>query len=110
MEQKVDRNDSKGNGRIIQQATEQAKKYLRSGAAFAWNATNITAQMREQLIDQFAVYKPKIALVYIEAPYAKLTGQNRNRENCIPQSAIERMIDKLEVPAVWEAHEVRYVV
>ncbi len=107
--QKVDRNDSKGNGRIIQAAMEQAKKYLRKGDAFAWNATNITAQMREQLIDQFAVYKPKITLVYVEVPYAKLLAQNKNREHPVPTIALERMIDKLEIPKVWEAHEVNYV-
>ena len=106
--QKIDRNDTKGNGRIIQQAMEDAKKYLRSGEPFAWNATNITAQMREQLINQFAVYKPRIKLVYLEVPYAKLLRQNKDREHSIPTIAVERMIDRLEVPKIWEAHEVAY--
>ncbi len=108
-ENKVDRNDSKGNGRVIQQATEQAKKYLRNDDPFAWNATNITAQMREQLVDLFATYKAKVKLTYIEVPYPKLLTQNKDREHPIPGSAIERMIDKLEVPKIWEAHAVSYV-
>lgn len=106
--QKIDRNDSKGNGRIIQQAIEQAKKHLRNGDDFAWNATNITLQMREQLIDQFAVYNAKVRIVYIEVPYKKLMLQNRKRDFPIPESAIERMIDKLECPKRWEAHQVEY--
>lgn len=107
--QKVDRNDSKGNGRVIQEATELAKHYLRSGEKFVWNATNITAQMRGQLIDLFATYNTRICLVYIEVPYKKLIGQNKAREYSIPAPAIERMIDKLEVPKLWEAHQVNYV-
>lgn len=107
---KVKHHDAKGNGRIIQEAKEQAKEYLRRGTAFVWNATNITAQMREQLIDLFAVYEPRIRIVYLEVPYKTILAQNRNREFAIPPMAIERMIDKLEVPKAWEAHEVEYIV
>jgi predicted kinase len=107
---KIKHNDSKGNGRIIQEAKEQAKDYLRSGKAFVWNATNITAQMREQLVDLFAVYEPKIRIVYLEVPYKTLIAQNKNRDFPIPTMAVERMIDKLEVPKAWEAHEVEYIV
>jgi len=107
---KIRHGDSKGNGRIIQEAKEQAKEYLRTGTSFVWNATNITAQMREQLIDLFAVYEPKIRIIYLEVPYKVILAQNRNREFPIPAIAVERMIDKLEVPRVWEAHEVEYVV
>lgn len=109
-ELKIKHNDSKGNGRIIQEAKEQAKVYLRSGTSFVWNATNITAQMREQLIDLFAVYEPRVKIIYIEVPYKLLISQNRNRDFPIPAMAVERMIDKLEVPKTWEAHEVEYIV
>jgi len=107
---KVRHDDAKGNGRIIQEAKEQAREYLRQGRPFVWNATNITAQMRSQLIDLFAVYDPVIRIVYIEVPYKVLVHQNRNREFPIPAMAIEKMIDKLEVPGAWEAHRVEYVV
>jgi len=107
---KINYGDTKGNGRIIQAAKEQAKIYLRSGTRFIWNATNITAQMREQLIDLFEPYKPSIKIVYVETPYQKLKAQNNNRDFAIPGNAVERMIDKLEVPRSWEAMEVKYVV
>lgn len=106
---KIDHKDSKSNGQIIQEAKELAKKYLRSKTPFVWNATNITLQMREQLIELFAPYSPKITIVYIEVPYKKLITQNDNRPFSIPISAIEKMIDKLEVPREWEAHEVKYI-
>lgn len=109
-ELKVDYKDAKGNGRIIQEAKELAKSYARNQIPFVWNATNITTQMREQLIDLLAVYDPVIKLVYLEVPYRKLLSQNRNRDFPIPSSAVERMIDKLEVPKPWEAHQVHYIV
>jgi len=106
---KIDRKDTKGNGRIIQAAMEQAREYLRNLQSFAWNATNITRSMREQLINVFEVYDPRITLVYVEVPYHKLVAQNRSREYSIPQAAIEKLIDKLDIPKLWEAHELKYV-
>jgi predicted kinase len=67
-------------------------------------------QMREQLIDLVEPYKPTIKIVYIETNYAKLSAQNKNREFTILGNAIEKMIDKLEVPKLWEAMEVEYVI
>lgn len=107
---KVDYRDSKGNGRIIQEAKEMAKGHLRNGKSFVWNATNITLQMREQLIDLMEPYKPNIKIVYLEVAYQKLLNQNKNRNYPIPDAAIEKMIDKLEVPKLWEAAQVEYVI
>ena len=102
--------DTKGNGQIIQLAKETAKKYLRNSTPFIWNATNITRQMRGQLIDMAERYQAMIKIIYLEAGYHKLLAQNKNRDFEIPGNAIERMIEKLEVPKVWEAPIVEYVV
>jgi predicted kinase len=106
---KISYGDTKSNGQVIQAAKEQAKEYLRRGITFIWNATNITLQMRELLIDLFEPYKPRIKIVYVETGYAKLTAQNKSRAFMIPQQAVEKMIDKLEVPKIWEAMEVEYI-
>lgn len=106
---KINYRDSKGNGQIIQEAKELARECLRRQRPFVWNATNITAQMRDQLIDLFRVYNSRIRIIYVEVPYTTLLAQNRNREFPIPQPALERMISKWEVPKVWEAHAVEYV-
>lgn len=107
-ELKINHRDSKGNGQIIQACKEQARSYLRQGTSFVWNATNITAQMREQLIDLLRVYKPSFKIIYVEVPYKTLILQNRSRPYPIPESAIEKMIDKLEVPRLWEAHQIEW--
>lgn len=99
--------DMSGNGRVIQEAKELAKSYLRKKQSFVWNATNITRQMRMQLIDLFLTYKMKVKIVYIEVPYAQLHVQNISRESVVPEIAVEKMIDKLEIPVQWEAHSIQ---
>lgn len=100
--------DKTGNGRVIQEAKEQARAYLRRQEPFIWNATNTTSQMRLQLIDLFTTYKAKVKIVYIEVPYRHLHGQNRNRNAVVPGAVLDRLTHKLEIPALWEAHEVRH--
>jgi predicted kinase len=107
-ERKTAATDRTGNGQAIQAAKEKAKEYLRSKKNFVWNATNITRQMRSQLIDLFLTYKAEVQIVYVEVPYAKLHAQNKSREAAIPVSALEKLVRKMEVPGLWEAHNVVY--
>lgn len=100
--------DKTGNGQVIQEAKEQARIYLRKQQAFIWNATNITSQMRAQLIELFITYKAKVHLIYIEVPHQNLHNQNKDRDAVVPIVVLDRLIHKLEVPALWEAHQVSY--
>lgn len=109
-ELKIASTDSKGNGKVVQLAKEQTKQYLRSGTPFVWNATNITRQMREQLIDLFTAYKAKTTIIYLEVPFNVQNKQNKSRESIVPPMAVRKMISKLEPPQTWEANEVIYIV
>jgi predicted kinase len=109
-ELKIAPTDTQGTGQVVQMAKEMAKKYLRSHTPFVWNATNITRSLRAPLIDLFSSYGAKVKIVYLEVPYAQLIEQNNNREHIVPAAAMQRLIAKLEVPNLWEAHEVEYVV
>lgn len=109
-ENKIAPTDKKGNGQVIQLAKEQARVYLRKGKDFVWNATNVTKQMREQLVELFVTYKAYVKVVYIEVPYSKLHMQNNSREAIVPAHAVDRLMAKLEVPAPWEGHEVDYYI
>lgn len=100
--------DKVGNGRVIQEVKEKARVFLRKQQSFVWNATNITSQLRMQLIDLFLTYKAKVNIVYIEVPYLSLHNQNKNREDIVPAGVLDKLIRKLEVPALWEAHKVIY--
>ncbi|MBN9298458.1 MAG: AAA family ATPase [Filimonas sp.] len=107
---KLDPLDKAATGWVVQEAKEQARVYLRKGAPLVWNATNITAQMRSQLVALFASYKARVKIVYIETGYKEWIMQNKAREYALPQSALDKMLSKLEVPQLHEAHEVEYVI
>lgn len=107
---KIDPTDKSGNGWVIQTAKEEARSYLRKGEDFIWNATNITRQMRSQLIDLFTDYGAKIKIVYIEKPYELWRKQNASREYQLPENVLDKMLGKLEIPQLTEAHEVHYIV
>lgn len=107
---RIDPTDKKRNGWAVQEAKEMAKKYLRAGQGFIWNATNITALMRKQLIDLFVDYQAYVKLVYIEKPYDIWRTQNKNRTYPLPDIVLDKMLHNLEVPQLTEAHEVHYEV
>ncbi len=98
---------AKGSGRVAQAALEQARGFLRKKEPFFWNATNITEETRQKLVQLFAGYGARVRLIYLEAPYLELLERNRKRERHIPEKVLEDMIRKLEMPAPWEAYEVK---
>jgi len=104
----VDPTDKTGNGHVIQAAKEQARVFLRKQTAFIWNATNTTHSMRTRLVELFTAYKAAVKIIYIEAPYRLLHGQNKSREAMVPATVLDKLAWKLEPPARWEAHEVVY--
>jgi predicted kinase len=61
-----------------------------------------------QLIDLFTTYKAKVSIIYIEVPHQHLHHQNKNRDAMVPATALDKLTHKLEVPALWEAHAVKY--
>ena len=107
---KISPTDKRGNGKVIQMGKEQAKVFMRARQSFVFNATNLTAELRQKWISLFMDYSGRVRIVYLEVPYKQLKRQNQNRDYVVPQVAIDRMIERLEVPVVREAHEVEWVV
>lgn len=102
--------DSAANGWVAQQAKEQARVYLRAKTDFVWNATNISMQMRGQLIELFTSYQARVRIVYVEQSYRQWRAQNRSREEVVPEQVMDRMMSKWEVPRAFEAHLMTYAV
>ena len=98
--------DKSGNGRVIQLGKERAKEFMRKKQNFVWNATNITAQMRQQLIELFESYGGRVTIVYVEVPYKTLLKQNNSRDEIVPQVVLDRMVGKLEPPVREEARKI----
>lgn len=100
---------TKNSGKVIQTAMERAKTLLRQKEPFIWNATNIIQETRQKLVSLFAGYGARVHILYLEAPYQELCARNQKRERHIPEPVLEEMIRKLELPAPWEAYEVKYL-
>lgn len=105
---KISPTDKSGTGKVVQAAKEQARRYLRDKQPFVWNATNTTQQMRVQLISLCMQYDAAVTVVYVEVPYEELFRQNSNREAIVPYNTMQKLINKLEIPDITEAHEVIY--
>ncbi|SDH12906.1 HDIG domain-containing protein [Chitinophaga filiformis] len=108
VQMKISPTDKSGTGKVVQAAKEQARVYLRNKRSFVWNATNTTHQMREQLIALCLQYDACVTVVYVEVPYKELFRQNGSREATVPYNAMQKLINKLEIPDLTEAHEVIY--
>jgi predicted kinase len=97
-------------GPVLARARELARGHLREKQSFAWNATNLSRQVRSECVRLFADYGARVRLVYVEAPPEKLYLQNRQRRGRVPEGVIERLLDRWEVPDLTEAHQVEWAV
>ncbi len=93
-------------GAVFAEAREQAKELLRRRQPFVWNATNITAATRARLAALVSGYGAATRIVFLETPWETELSRNRARPDNVPESAIETMLGKLEIP---ERHEARTV-
>ena len=90
-------------GAVIQIARERARVLLRQGEGFVWNATNLSREIRSQLIDLFTAYQARTRIVYVETTRDRLFTQNQERSDVVPINAIERMMERWEIPDPVEA-------
>ncbi|NJL66801.1 MAG: AAA family ATPase [Microcoleus sp. SM1_3_4] len=97
-------------GSVIVAAKSRAREYMNSGHSFVWNATNTTKQMRQQLINFFASYRSRIRIVYLEVPIAEILKRNRSRAAAVPEAVIQKLLDRLDIPDITEAHQVEWIV
>ncbi len=95
---------------VIAAAREQARIYLRAGTSFAWNATNLSPQLRSQLLELFRGYRARTHIVYCETTELEQHDRNRARPDPVPKSVLDRMLARWSVPDPTEAHAVSYAV
>jgi tRNA uridine 5-carbamoylmethylation protein Kti12 len=58
------------------------------------------------LIDLVTAYRAQVRIVYVEASPDALFRQKPERSNPVPASAVERMLERWQVPSPIEAQEV----
>ena len=94
-----------GNALFIFDSESPIRAALRSPRGHI-SVTNLSREIRTQVIDLLAAYNARVRIVYVEASHDMLFAQNRSRKGAVPEGAIERMMDRWEVPDLTEAHEV----
>ncbi len=99
---------SGNQGQVIQAAYERAREHLRAGVDFAWNATNLTRQIRSKVFRLLRDYNAHIEIIYVEVGPDQLKRQNRQRDDAVPEAVVDHLSRKLEPPEEWEAHRVTY--
>lgn len=96
-------------GRVVQVARERARAFLRQHCSFVWNATNVTHLMRQRVVDLARAYHARTRIVYVESPLATMLSRNLARQASVPDEVIYRLLGRLEMPRVSEAHRVEWV-
>jgi predicted kinase len=90
-------------GEVLRIATERTREMLRAGTGFVWNATNLPRETRTPLIGLFTGYGARVRVVYVESPRDRQRRQNRDRGNAVPEDAVDRMLERWEIPDPTEA-------
>lgn len=93
-------------GQVIHAARERAREFLRDRTPFAWNATNLSRDIRRRPLNLAADYGARIRIVHVEATPETLTRQNEARSDRVPAAVIDSLLDKWEFPLPMEAHQV----
>lgn len=96
-------------GKAVHMVTDRAKELLRAKTPFVWNATHLSLQMRNKTLDLLYRYNAKVRLVYLESEESVIKSRNSKRDTTLPNSKIDTMLYKWEVPTRIEAHIVEYI-
>ena len=96
-------------GYVASLGKEEAKTYLRKHQPFVWNATNLTVDIRRQLIDLFESYGASVRIVYLETDLETQLRRNAGREDNVPEKTLDAFLRKLSVPEIHEARCVQWL-
>ncbi len=95
-------------GTVIQAAKEQAMQYLRKKQSFVWNATNLTAKIREKQIQLFERYQASVRVIFLETEWKENLCRNQQRIKEVPKQVICDMLQNLVPPERGEAQYVEW--
>ncbi len=96
-------------GPVLQTAQEQAREYLRARQPFIWNATNVMKETRQNLCGLFERYGAKTRIIYLETDWEQRRLRNMERQDPVPEEAVEKMLGKTVLPTPEEAHKVEWI-
>ena len=96
-------------GGVANAGKELAMGYLRKHQPFVWNATNLTAPIREKQVALFERYGAFVEIVYLETGWEECRRRNQSRAEAVPEGVLEHLMERVTPPTVQEAHAVRWL-
>ena len=94
---------------VVEIAKERAKEHLREHRSFVWNATNLTNLVRNKLLNLFHDYQASVKIFFLETSLKNNLERNKNRERCVDEKVIYKLLRNLNIPEAYEAEEVEWV-
>lgn len=88
---------------------DELKAVLRAKGRAVYDATNVVADRRAQLIELCHAYKAHVSLWVFDVDPQVAKARNRARERRVPEWVIDRQCAKFEWPALDEAHEIKII-
>lgn len=100
--------DQSMNGVVIQVAKTTLKQLLNAKKKIVWDATNLRAEHRAQLISIAMDYRAFVRIEVLCISAEEAQSRNSLRERQVPQDVINAQFQKWDWPLHGEAHEVGY--
>jgi predicted kinase len=95
-------------GAVVDAARQAARRHLRRGQPFIWNATNLSREVRTPLVESCHRYRARVRIVVVEAAPAVVDLRNQARTRPVPPAAFDRMLDRWQAPDWTEAHQLTW--
>lgn len=97
--------NQKDHGRIVQIATERTRELLRTGVDFAFDATNLTNDVRGKFLSLFKDYRYRTRIVACEVTPEEVDKRFSSRGRGVPADVMKKMLRSWRYPPPWEADE-----
>lgn len=96
-----------GDGkRVFEIAHRDIKEYAWLGENVIFDATNINAKRRKELVKEMRPYFDIIICKWFHTPYDTCIGRNAERERKVPEDVITRMWENFEPPTMREGWDI----
>ena len=104
-------NPGENQGVVGSTAKERCKEIMRQRKDFVFNATNVSRRVRQLWCGLFSNYGYRIETVYVESNWEKILERNAKRRDAIqvPHSVLNKLVGKMDLPYLDEAHHVQWV-
>lgn len=105
-----DVNDQSHNGEVFNIMLQRTREFLKSGADVYYDATNINAKRRINLLKEIASIPDVVKICALNVPPIEVVRErNASRERKVPEYVIERMFKNFEIPHKsegWDSIEI----